>query len=92
MDKEKLNVEALEDVAGGNDGMGGDSWRRVMASVEKGYLALRNYPSYDEKNEILPINNGEYFFVDNNRRSGSYVWAAAHGKEGWVNSNYIIWC
>lgn len=92
MDKENMNLEELKDVTGGNDGMGINGWVTVKANVKSGYLALRNFPSYDEKNEIASIYNGEYFKAYRPKTSGVYVWAAAKGCEGWVNSDYVIWC
>ena len=86
----KINLENLENAAGGNDGMGRGGWTQVIASVATGYLALRNYPSYDERNEIAEIQNGEAFLVLTSKRSGDYIWAYAKGVEGWVNGNYII--
>ena len=91
MNVEKMNVENLENVAGGNDGIPSGYWRDVRASVATGYLALRNYPSYDERNEIAAIQNGEAFRVFTERRSGDYIWAYARGMEGWVNGNYVIY-
>ena len=68
MAENKINVENLENVAGGNDGMRYGSWRDVCASVATGYLALRNYPSYDERNEIAAIQNGDIIEIDINNR------------------------
>ena len=87
---EKMNVENLENVSGGKV-IWQDSWRDVCASVATGYLALRNYPSYDERNEIAAIQNGEAFRVFTGRRNGDYIWAYARGLEGWVNENYVIY-
>ena len=90
---EKMNMnENLEQVTGGNDGMERGTWKDVTASVSSGYLALRNYPSYDDANEIAQIQNGEAFRAYSGKWSGSYVWAYARGMEGWVNADYIIWC
>ena len=91
MAENKINVENLENVAGGNDGMRYGSWQDVRASVATGYLALRNYPSYDERNEIAAIQNGEAFRVFTGRRNGDYIWAFARGMEGWVNENYVVY-
>ncbi len=88
---EKMNMDDLGNVAGGH-GMGFDPWRDVRASVNTGYLALRNYPSYDERNEIAAINNGSIFRVDTSRRRGDYIWAHFNSLEGWVNENYVVYC
>ena len=87
----EIKLENLENVSGGNDGMGNGYWCDVAASVSTGYLALRNYPSYDERNEIAAIQNGEAFRVFTGKRSGDYIWAYARGLEGWVNENYIVY-
>jgi len=88
---DKLNVEALDGVAGGNDGM--ENWRtaEVTGSSCKPphYLALRSAPSYNDANEIAKLYYGETLRVNRNNRSGSYIWAQAKGLAGWVNGDYI---
>ena len=91
MEENKINVENLENIAGGNDGMYRGSWRDVCASVATGYLALRNNPSYDARNEIVAIQNGEALRVFTGRRNGDYIWAYAREFEGWVNENYVVY-
>ena len=59
--------------------------------VDKGYLALRTAPSYDESNEI-----GELYTGDTVERcggsSGKYWWVYSpkYGREGYVNADYLV--
>ena len=88
---DKLNVEALDGVAGGNDGM--ETWRtaEVTGSTCKAphYLALRSAPSYNDANEIAKLYYGNTLKVQRSVRSGAYIYASAKGLTGWVNANYI---
>ena len=90
-EKDKLNVEALDGVAGGNDGMVGWKSAVVTGSTCKAphYLALRKTPDYDDANEIAKLYYGDTLIVDPNNRYGSYIKARAKGLIGWVNANYI---
>ena len=87
----RINNEALVNVAGGDYWDGDTYWTDAWATVASGYLALRSYPDYDDSNEILAISNGEGFEVDTDTWCGVYVWARARGCEGWVNSEYCTW-
>ena len=90
-DIDKLNVEALDDVAGGNDGS--ENWRIAVVTgstcKKPHYLALRSAPSYNDANEIAKLYYGESLSVNRGKRSGSYIWAKAKGLTGWVNADYI---
>ena len=58
--------------------------------VDKGYLALRTEPSYDESNEIGELYSGEVVEVKD-RSNGQYWWVYSpkHGREGYVNADYL---
>ncbi len=84
-DMEKLNAEELEQVAGGKS----TSYKNAVVYGTKHYLALRNAPAYDEKNEIGKLHNGDVIQVRKDIKSSVYIWAKALGKEGWVNGNYV---
>ena len=68
--------------------------------VEKGYLALRNKPSYDDNNEFGQLWNGSTVIVTDNQ-CGDYVLvtvthcakgeysANVEGRVGYVNANYL---
>ncbi|MBR2257508.1 MAG: hypothetical protein IJ899_09340 [Blautia sp.] len=87
-----LTEQELSNVAGGNDGLN-VKWVSVKANVAPGtYLALRTAAVYDDSNIICRIQPGEIFSIDENRRSGSYIWAAAHGLEGWANGDFMKYC
>ena len=86
-DLNKLNDAELDNVSGGNDGHE-PTWSWVSASVERGYLALRNAPEWDDRNIIAQIQNGTVFQIMKKRRHGDYVWAYFNGMEGWVNKKY----
>ena len=58
--------------------------------VDKGYLALRTAPSYDEANEIGELYTGDTVEVKD-RSNGQYWWVYSpkHGREGYVNADYL---
>ena len=90
-DMEKLNVEELEQVAGGNDGMTQATWKTVKVTGTTYYLALRSRPEYDYKNEIGRLVNGTVIQIRTDIRSNVYVWAYSSTlrSEGWVNGDYV---
>ena len=94
-DTKKLSQEELTEVNGGVsnniDLSALGSWSWVTVSGVKNYLALRNAPAYDEKNEIAQLHNGDRIQIRNDIKSGAYVWAYASSvnKEGWVNASYV---
>lgn len=60
------------------------------ASVDSGYLALRNAPAYDSSNEIGKIANGqEVDLIDSSLGTYWYVYVPALGRYGYVNSDYL---
>ncbi|MBR0397168.1 MAG: hypothetical protein IJI10_02765 [Eubacterium sp.] len=89
-DMNKINEQELEQVTGGKSGISG-SWKWVTVTGTKNYLALRNAPAYDDKNEIGKLQNGTKIQIRADITSGAYVWAYASNlnKEGWVNANYV---
>ncbi|MBR3316601.1 MAG: SH3 domain-containing protein [Atopobiaceae bacterium] len=58
--------------------------------VDKGYLALRTAPSYDDANEIGQLNTGDTVQVLD-KSNGQYWWVYSpkHGREGYVNADYL---
>ena len=88
-DMENLNVEALDQVAGGASS---GSWKKAVVIGDTAYyphyLALRKAPEYNDKNEIAKLYHGDTFEVKPTIKSSPYIWARAKGLEGWVNANY----
>ena len=89
-DMENLNVEALDNVAGGAFR---PTWVRAVVigqtTYPPHYLALRNDAAYDDRNEFGKLYHGDEFEVRPDIISGDYSWARALGMQGWVNKNYI---
>ncbi len=58
--------------------------------VDKGYLALRTAPSYDEANEIGELYTGDTVRVQD-KSNGQYWWVYSpkHGRSGYVNADYL---
>ena len=85
MNENKINENVLENVAGGN-GAPGTCLHTAQPCVQKGYLALRTQPCWDDSNEIAHIYPGERFYVDLNQcASGSgytYYGANYNGCRG----------
>ena len=59
--------------------------------VDKGYLALRTAPAYDEKNEIGELYTGDVVNVLD-KSNGQYWWVYSYkyGKKGYVNKDYLV--
>lgn len=58
--------------------------------VDKGYLALRNAKAYDEKNEIGELYTGDTVqLIDTSDSDYWYVYSPKHGKNGYVNKDYL---
>ena len=58
--------------------------------VEKGYLALRNKPAYNDSNEIGQLNTGDTVQVKDTSDSNYwYVYSPLLDKTGYVDKNYI---
>ena len=59
--------------------------------VEKGYLALRSYPAYDEANEKGELHTGDVVeFVRSYDDTYWWVRSPKLGKSGYVNKNYLV--
>ena len=59
--------------------------------VDKGYLALRTAPAYDESNEIGELYTGDMVRLVNTKGDKTYWWVYSpkHNKKGYVNKNYL---
>ncbi len=58
--------------------------------VEKGYLALRNKPAYNDSNEIGQLNTGDNVQVkDTSDDNYWYVYSPQLDKTGYVDKNYL---
>lgn len=58
--------------------------------VDKGYLALRNKPAYNDSNEIGQLNTGDTVQVKDTSDSNYwYVYVPQLDKTGYVDKNYI---
>lgn len=86
---DKLNDMDLGKVTGGVGETGDEKWKWALASVDKGYLALRSAPAYDFRNEKVKIVNGTALQINPDKTDGEYVYAYFNGEYGWVNSNYL---
>ena len=64
------------------------TWKTVR--VDSGYLALRDAPSYDSRDEIGQLNNGDTVMVEG-ECDGSYiyVYSPKYGTSGWVNAGFL---
>ncbi len=95
-DLNKINEEELAGVSGGN--ATGNIYRRKVANLKTGYLALRTQPNYDHGNEQRghELFNGDYVFIEGGNTVGRdgnpYVWVYSpktNGR-GYVNANYLV--
>jgi len=97
-----VSEEELEKIAGGVDGMVGlyDGPYKTVSGIQTGYLALRSDPSYNARNEIGQLNNGDRVKVcgndaitdhdfDKGYTSYTWVYSPRLNKSGWVNSRFI---
>lgn len=88
----KVDMNNLENVTGGNGYPQGEL-HVAQPKVEKGYLAVRTAPVWDDSNIIAQIYPGNRFYVDVTRvASGSgynYYWANYNGTWGWVNTSFL---
>ena len=93
IEKKMMTDDELSTVAGGQQGWWGTydgPWRRV-ANLQTGYLALRNYPSYDYANEIGQLYNGDWIQLCGSHTTTGYAWVYSErlDRSGWVNGNFI---
>ena len=58
--------------------------------VQKGYLALRTRPAYDDSNEIGQLYTGDVVIVKD-KSQGQYWWVYSpkHQRDGYVNKDYL---
>ncbi len=87
---EKMSDQDLEQIAGGVGGPDEPGWKWAMANVDTGYMALRAFPVYDQRNEKAKIVSGTAFQIKPDQTDGEYVYACFNGEKGWVNSKYVI--
>lgn len=62
---------------------------QYYASVQTGYLALRNAKAFDSANEIGKINNGDYVWAIDTSETYWYVYSPSLGMYGYTNSSYL---
>lgn len=62
---------------------------QYYASVQTGYLALRNAKAFDSSNEIGKINNGDYVWAIDTSGTYWYVYSPSLGMYGYTNSSYL---
>ncbi|MBP3892502.1 MAG: SH3 domain-containing protein [Atopobiaceae bacterium] len=69
----------------------GGSQSTYSVRVDKGYLALRTAPAYDEANEIGELYTGDVVRVKD-KSNGKYWWVYSpkYDREGYVNKNYLV--
>ena len=66
------------------------SYGDYKVKVDKNYLALRSAPAYDASNEIGKLYTGDVVTVQEKRGQYWWVYAPTLGKEGYVNSDYLV--
>lgn len=62
---------------------------QYYASVQKGYLALRNAKAFDNSNEIGQMNNGDPVWAIETSGTYWYVYSPSLGMYGYTNSGYL---
>jgi len=68
------------------------STQTYSVSVERGYLALRTAPAYDEANEIGELYTGDVVRVKKSNKTDSTYWwvySSKYGTCGYVNRKYL---
>ena len=96
----ELSSEELEKVAAGNDGISNGLRPRTVAGLEKGYLAIRMKPAYNDANILGTLYNnnvvfstecydGNYVLVYANCPRDPYYGIGPFSGYGWVNKNYL---
>ena len=67
------------------------SYGDYRVQVSSGYLALRNAPAYDDRNEIGELYTGDIVTVTD-MSNGQYWWvySSKYGKSGYVNKDYLV--
>lgn len=69
-----------------------DNYGDYTVRVDKGYLALRTAPAYDDRNEIGKLHTGDVVIVKD-KSQGTYWWVYSTrlDRSGYVNKNYLVW-
>ena len=90
MNREELKAENMEQVVGGKSVFDNFEKRKV-SGLKTGWLALRTDASYDPKNEIGQLYNGEevQVYYECTRNGYTWVYFPKLNKSGWVNSNVV---
>lgn len=67
------------------------AWDAYMVRVDKGYLALRSKPAYDESNEKGELYTGDVVYVKDQTSNKQYwkVYSPKYRGDGWVNKDYL---
>ena len=91
LNSRELNLDELEQVAGGKKRKSNEVWVNRMVVGTKNFLAIRTAAAYDDENIIGKLHNGDRVMLLLDKRQGSYVWVRSDvlNKEGWVNGNYL---
>lgn len=61
-----------------------------QVKVDKGYLALRTAPDFARENEIGELNTGDVVTLKEKRGKYWWVYSPRLGKEGYVDSNFLV--
>ena len=96
---EKMNDQNLEQINGGNDGMGYyGSWvygtvHDVIHYDASSCLTLRNCPNgdvmYTPAGQPMGWQNGDSILVLPSSRQGNWIQAQYGNTIGWTNANYV---
>ena len=94
-DFKNMNLDELDGVTGGAAKAISNSSMKVVKNLQSGWLALRSEPTYDYKNEIGKLYNGDKVQIIGTSKVGTdgrvYVQVSAPklNKKGWVNAGFI---
>ena len=95
----ELSEEEMQKVAGGSDNF--NLRPRYVCNLEAGYLAIRNYPSFEAENELGSLYNNQVVYSTERYSGNGYVWVyantnydpvyhkAPYSGYGWVNCRYL---
>ena len=87
---EKITLEELDQVAGGNDGSE-RVWVEKTVTGTKNFLAIRKEAKYDDANIIGKRHNGDVLLVlkGKTKNGYAYVYSREINVEGWANGSYL---
>ncbi len=96
-ESKNLNIEDLEEVAGGKHSSSNKKWKTVRGIKSGTYLAVRTRPAYNPDNELGKLYNNDSVEVtgDTVYTGNSYdpyytwIWSPRLGLSGYVNSRFI---